>query len=72
MRASKEATIVGMGMPLERALDSVFPAAQQMYESEDLVEGPRAFAEKRLPNWERALIQETPAAMTGRRTGNRR
>ena len=51
VRASKEAAITGMGMPLERALVSVFPIAQQMYESEDLVEGPRAFAEKRPPRW---------------------
>ena len=51
VRASKEATILGMGMPLERALDSIFPIMQHMYESEDLVEGPRAFAEKRPPRW---------------------
>ena len=51
LRASKEAVILGMGMPLERALDSMFPIMQQMYESEDLVEGPRAFAEKRPPRW---------------------
>ena len=51
VRASKEAAITGLGMPLERALDAVFPTAQQMYESEDLVEGPRAFAEKRPPRW---------------------
>ena len=51
VRASKEAAILGAGMPLERALDSVFPAAQRMYESDDLVEGPRAFAEKRPPRW---------------------
>ena len=51
VRASKEAAITGLGMPLERALDAVFPTAQQMYDSEDLVEGPRAFAEKRPPRW---------------------
>ena len=51
VRASKEATITGLGMPLERALVSVFPLAQRMFDSEDLVEGPRAFAEKRSPQW---------------------
>ena len=51
VRASKEAALVGAGMPLERALDSVFPVAREMYESEDLVEGPVAFAEKRPPRW---------------------
>ena len=51
VQATKEATILGMGMPLERALDSIFPIMQRMYDSEDLVEGPRAFAEKRPPRW---------------------
>ena len=51
VRASKEATILGMGMPLERALEAVFPLAHQMFDSEDLVEGPRAFAEKRPARW---------------------
>ena len=52
VRASKEAALMGMGMPLEHALDSVFPVARHMYDSEDLVEGPRAFAEKRPPRWQ--------------------
>ena len=51
VQASKEAALTGMGIPLERALDSVFPVAQEMYASEDLVEGPRAFAHKRPPRW---------------------
>lgn len=51
VQGSKEASLMGLDMPLERALDAVFPIARQMYESEDLVEGPRAFAEKRKPNW---------------------
>ncbi|MCH7960073.1 MAG: enoyl-CoA hydratase/isomerase family protein [Candidatus Hydrogenedentes bacterium] len=51
VRASKEAAIMGQSMPLERALDSIFPLATSLYESEDFVEGPRAFAEKRTPNW---------------------
>ena len=51
VQASKEATALGMGMPLERAIDAIFPATARMYDSEDLVEGPRAFAEKRKPQW---------------------
>ena len=51
VRASKEAALLGKGLPLERALDATFPIARHMYESEDLVEGPRAFAEKRPPLW---------------------
>lgn len=51
VRASKEAANLGLALPLERALDSMFPTATFMYASEDFVEGPRAFAEKRKPNW---------------------
>jgi len=51
VRASKEAALIGAAMPLEHALDSVFPVAREMYDSEDLVEGPVAFAEKRPPRW---------------------
>ncbi|WP_025769413.1 enoyl-CoA hydratase-related protein [Thioalkalivibrio sp. HK1] len=52
VRASKEAVVMGSAMPLEHAIDSVFPVARRMYESQDLVEGPRAFAEKRRPHWQ--------------------
>ncbi len=52
VRASKEAVTMGAAMPLEHALDSVFPVARRMYESQDLIEGPRAFAEKRRPRWQ--------------------
>ena len=51
VRASKEAAIMGMAMPLERALDATFPTGAQMMGSEDFVEGPKAFAEKRKPQW---------------------
>jgi len=51
IRASKEATMKGLGMPLEQAARTVFPGQTAMYRSEDFVEGPRAFAEKRKPVW---------------------
>lgn len=51
VQASKEATMMGSDMPLARALDSSFPTAMLMYTSEDLVEGPLAFAQKRKPKW---------------------
>ena len=38
-------------MALEQAAGSIFPWTAQMNQSEDLIEGPRAFAEKRPPNW---------------------
>ena len=51
VQASKEATLMGLSMPLERALDSNFPTALEMQASDDYIEGPRAFAEKRTPQW---------------------
>jgi len=51
VQASKEATVKGLGMPLDYALDSVFPTQSRMLTSSDYVEGPRAFAEKRAPQW---------------------
>ena len=36
---------------LAEALRGDYPAAERMLESEDAVEGPRAFAEKRAPVW---------------------
>lgn len=51
IRACKEATLKGLAMPLEEAMKTVFPGQKIMRESEDIVEGPRAFAEKRPPQW---------------------
>lgn len=51
IRASKEAAIRALDLPLEEALGVSYPGMQAMYGSEDLVEGPRAFAEKRKPVW---------------------
>lgn len=52
VRASKQAAYQGMDMPtLEQAMRTVFPAQKANLESEDYVEGPRAFAEKRKPDW---------------------
>ncbi len=52
IRASKEAVYQGLDMPtLEEAYNNVYPAVRAMRDSEDYVEGPKAFAEKRKPNW---------------------
>ena len=42
---------MGLAMPLEQALDANFPTALEMQSSEDYIEGPQAFAQKRPPNW---------------------
>ena len=43
----------GYDMALEHALSEqlMFPAVKAMLHSDDFVEGPKAFAEKRKPNW---------------------
>lgn len=51
IRATKEAAVLGLGLPLEEAVNQTFPATIVMRDSQDLVEGPRAFAEKRPPRW---------------------
>jgi enoyl-CoA hydratase/carnithine racemase len=51
IRAAKEATIKGLNVTLEEAVNTRFPAQLAMYESEDFVEGPKAFVEKRPPKW---------------------
>lgn len=51
VRATKEAAMKGLEMPLSEALKTAFPITQQMRVSEDSIEGPLAFSEKRSPNW---------------------
>ena len=51
VRASKEAAYGGLELPLPAALTHNFHQQRLMSGSEDLIEGPRAFAEKRTPNW---------------------
>jgi len=52
VRASKQAVYRGMDEPtLRDALNTRYPVYEAMMSSEDWIEGPRAFAEKRKPNW---------------------
>lgn len=51
VRASKQAAMVGLDLSLETALARSYSIAQQLFHSEDLIEGPKAFAEKRKPQW---------------------
>ena len=52
VRATKQCAMQGLGRPLDQALADSYPALKQMFYSEDVKEGPRAFAEKRKPNWQ--------------------
>jgi enoyl-CoA hydratase/carnithine racemase len=51
VRASKEAALRGLHLSLEEAMSTNFPASEKLWSSEDAIEGPRAFADKRKPNW---------------------
>ena len=51
VRASKEAVLKGLDLSLEEAIIEGFPGMITMRESEDFVEGPKAFAQKRKPQW---------------------
>jgi enoyl-CoA hydratase/carnithine racemase len=54
IRASKAAVMRGLDEPsLEAAIrgQNRYDAIAALFRSEDFVEGPRAFAEKRAPRW---------------------
>ena len=52
IRASKQAVMGGLNTAdYKEAFETRFPAVSDMLKSEDMIEGPRAFAEKRKPNW---------------------
>jgi len=53
LRATKQVARRNLDYPtLAEAIRGDYPAAVKMQESEDAVEGPRAFAEKRVPAWQ--------------------
>jgi len=51
VRASKEAALGGLGLPLADALNRRYEYMLRQTSSQDSREGPRAFAEKRKPVW---------------------
>src|SRR5579862_2786105 len=53
IRASKQAVREGSNVSLEQAIADQrdYPAVKAMVESQDYIEGPKAFAEKRPPKW---------------------
>lgn len=52
IRASIESVMKGLDYAsVEEAMNAVYPAVERMRNSEDYVEGPKAFSEKRPPNW---------------------
>jgi enoyl-CoA hydratase/carnithine racemase len=54
IRAAKEAVRLGLKLDVDEAIarQTEFGAMKEMYSSNDFLEGPRAFAEKRPPRWQ--------------------
>ncbi len=51
VRAAKQSVLAAMSLGAERAYEAAMKFHEVVYASEDAVEGPRAFAEKRKPVW---------------------
>ncbi len=51
VRASKEVALGSLDRPLEESLATHFDGVRRMIQSEDFIEGPMAFAQKRKPVW---------------------
>jgi crotonobetainyl-CoA hydratase len=52
VRGSKEAAMQGLAADsLEAAIKGRYSQIKAMYDSEDFIEGPQAFSEKRAPQW---------------------
>ena len=51
VRATKQAAMAGLDMALPQAFYSEYEWEQKRQRSNDMLEGPRAFAEKREPRW---------------------
>jgi len=51
VRASKQAAYQGLEVGLREAMDGRYEQLREMVKSADFVEGPKAFAEKRAPQW---------------------
>lgn len=53
VRATKQAAMEGLNQAnYKDAFEGKYSAVYDMFKSEDMMEGPRAFAEKRKPNWQ--------------------
>ena len=51
VRITKESALAGLGLSVDEAMEQDRPRLAQLQASEDYSEGPRAFTEKRKPQW---------------------
>jgi crotonobetainyl-CoA hydratase len=51
VQASKQAAILGLDKPVGEAMTARYALVEKLWQSEDLREGPIAFAQKRKPQW---------------------
>ena len=51
VQLTKKAVLSGLNLPVEEAMRQDLPLLQRLFASQDFVEGPKAFAEKRKPRW---------------------
>jgi enoyl-CoA hydratase/carnithine racemase len=51
VQLTKEAALAGLSLPIEEAMQLDQPFLERLLSSEDFVEGPKAFTEKRKPRW---------------------
>jgi crotonobetainyl-CoA hydratase len=51
VRASKEVAMKSLAYPLEESMRTRYDGLGKMLSSEDFIEGPMAFAQKRKPEW---------------------
>lgn len=51
VQATKESVMRGLGLPLKEAFRVETEMSKRIFQTEDAKEGPRAFAEKRPPQW---------------------